>query len=110
VVKNYQARTVPIAVIVSGELADYKAQSNPNGFVFPSVTGTPLRNGNWRHDVFDSTVEALGLKATPWMFRPCDSQAGAAADWSELDNLAVVFTDANNVRWRRVGTQAPERE
>jgi len=68
-VKNHQARTVPIPAIVSGELAEYKSQSNPDGLVFPSVTGTPLRNRNWRRDVFDSAVEALGLKITPHNLR-----------------------------------------
>jgi integrase len=68
-VKSHQARTVPIPAIVSGELADYKAQRKPDGLVFPSVTGTPLRNRNWRRDVFDSAVEALGLKITPHNLR-----------------------------------------
>jgi Phage integrase family len=67
---------------VSGELADYKAQCNPDGLVFPSVTGTPLRNRNWRRDVFDSAVEALGLKITPHNLRdttaPLAIQAGAS--------------------------------
>jgi integrase len=54
---------------VSGELADYKAQCNPDGLVFPSVAGTPLRNRNWRRDVFDSAVEALGLKIAPHNLR-----------------------------------------
>jgi integrase len=68
-VKDHQARTVPIPAIVSGELADYKAQSNADGLVFPSEKGTPLRNRNWRRDVFDSAVEALGLKITPHNLR-----------------------------------------
>ena len=68
-VKNHQARTVPIPAIVSSELADYKAQCDPDGLVFPSVAGTPLRNRNWRRDVFDSAVEALGLKITPHNLR-----------------------------------------
>ena len=68
-VKNHQARTVPIPAIVSGELADYKAQCNPDGFVFPSEKGTPLRNRNWRRDVFDSAVEVLGRRITPHNLR-----------------------------------------
>ena len=31
--------------------------------------GTPLRNRNWRRDVFDSAVAALGLKITPHNLR-----------------------------------------
>jgi integrase len=68
-VKNHQSRTVPIPAIVSEELTDYKTQCNPDGLVFPSVTGTPLRNRNWRRDVFDSAVAALRLKITPHNLR-----------------------------------------
>ena len=68
-VKNHQARSVPVPAIVSGELADYKAQCNLDGLVFPSEASTPLRNRNWRRDVFDSAVEALGLKITPHNLR-----------------------------------------
>jgi integrase len=68
-IKNHQARTVPIPEIVSGDLADYKALQPRGGLVLPSATGTPLRNGNWRRDVFDSAVEALGLRITPHNLR-----------------------------------------
>lgn len=68
-VKNHQARTVPIPEIVSEELANYKTQCNSDGLVFPSVRGTPLRNRNWRRDVFDSAVAMLRLKITPHNLR-----------------------------------------
>lgn len=68
-VKNHQARTVPVPAVVSGELADYQAQCNLDGLVFPSEAGTPLRNRNWRRDVFDSAVKALGLTITPHNLR-----------------------------------------
>jgi integrase len=68
-VKNHQARTVPVPEIVSGELADYKALQPLGELVFPSASGTPLRNRNWRRDVFDSAVEALGLRITPHNLR-----------------------------------------
>ena len=67
---------VPIPEIVSGELADYKALQPQGGLVFPSASGTPLRNRNWRRDVFDSAVEALGLGITPHNLR--DSAASLA--------------------------------
>jgi integrase len=35
----------------------------------PSGTGTPLRDRNWRRDVFGSAVEALGLGITPHNLR-----------------------------------------
>jgi integrase len=68
-VKNHQARTVPVPEIVSGEFADYKALQPLGELVFPSASGTPLRNRNWRRDVFDSAVEALGLGITPHNLR-----------------------------------------
>jgi integrase len=36
---------------------------------------TPLRNRNWRRDVFDSAVEALGLRITPHNLRAAASLA-----------------------------------
>jgi integrase len=68
-VKNHQARTVPVPEIVAGELADYKSRQPQGELVFPSGTGTPLRNRNWRRDVFDSAVEAQGLGITPHNLR-----------------------------------------
>lgn len=68
-VKNHQARTVPVPEIVSDELAGYQAQQHQGELVFPSASGTPLRNRNWRRDVFDSAVQALGLSITPHNLR-----------------------------------------
>ncbi len=60
---------MPVPEIVSGELAAYKALRHGGELVFPSASGTPLRNRNWRRDVFDSAVEALGLNITPHNLR-----------------------------------------
>jgi len=60
---------VPVPEIVSREFADYRALQPQSELVFPSASGTPLRNRNWRRDVFDSAVEALGLKITPHNLR-----------------------------------------
>jgi integrase len=68
-VKNHQARTVPVPEIVSGELGGYKALQQRGELVFPSASGTPLRNRNWRRDVFGPAVEALGLRITPHNLR-----------------------------------------
>jgi integrase len=68
-VKNHQARTVPVPEIVSDELAGYQARQHQSELVFPSASGTPLRNRNWRRDVFDSAVQVLGLKITPHNLR-----------------------------------------
>ena len=86
-VKNHQARTVPIPEIVSAELVDYKALQPEGELVFPSGTGTPLRNRNWRRDVFDSAVEARGLGITPHNLR--DSAASLAIQ-EDASVVAVV--------------------
>jgi integrase len=77
-VKNHQARTVPVPEIVSDELAGYKACQPQGELVFPSASGTPLRNRNWRRDVFDPAVEALSLNITPHNLR--DTATSLAID------------------------------
>lgn len=81
-VKDHQARTVPIPAVVSEELARFGADCRPGGLVFPSVNSTPLRNRNFRRDVFDDAVDALELKITPHNLRDTAAslaiQAGAS--------------------------------
>ncbi len=81
-VKDHQARTVPIPAIVSGELATFGAGHNLSDLVFPSANRTPLRNRNFRRDVFDDAVEHLGLDITPHNLRDTAAslaiQAGAS--------------------------------
>jgi hypothetical protein len=90
---------------------------------FPSVTGTPLRNRNWRRDAFDSAVEALGLKITPHNLRDTaaslaiqegasvvavarllghesGSAMGAWKSGSNPDSLRPGFAAARTRRWR----------
>jgi hypothetical protein len=55
---------VPVPEIVSGELAGYKAFQHWGELVFPSASGTPLRNRNWRRDdVFDPVLGHASLHA-----------------------------------------------
>ncbi|OMC11111.1 integrase [Mycolicibacter heraklionensis] len=68
-VKDHQARTVPIPGVVSDELAMLSASQKSGGLVFPSASNTPLRNRNFRRDVFDAAVDALGLDITPHNLR-----------------------------------------
>lgn len=68
-VKDHQARTVPIPAVVSEELARFRAEYKPNDLVFPSANRTPLRNRNFRRDVFDAAVAGLGLDITPHNLR-----------------------------------------
>lgn len=81
-VKDHQARTVPIPAIVSEELARFRADHKPDELVFPSANRTPLRNRNFRRDVFDDAVDALELDITPHNLRDTAAslaiQAGAS--------------------------------
>lgn len=81
-VKDHQARTVPIPAIVSEELARFGADREPDRLVFPSASSTPLRNRNFRRDVFDDAVAALELNITPHNLRDTAAslaiQAGAS--------------------------------
>lgn len=45
------------------------ASQESDGLVFPSASKTPLRNRNFRRDVFDDAVDALGLDITPHNLR-----------------------------------------
>jgi integrase len=81
-VKDHQARTVPIPRIVSEELAAFGSERQAERLVFPSSRSTPLRNRNFRRDVFDDAVAALGLGITPHNLRDTAAslaiQAGAS--------------------------------
>lgn len=81
-VKDHQARTVPIPSVVVAELVEYGHGKPLDGLVFPSASGTPLRNRNFRRDVFDDAVAALGLAITPHNLRDTAAslaiQAGAS--------------------------------
>lgn len=68
-VKDHQARTVPVPGVVSDELAILSVSQKSDGLVFPSANKTPLRNRNFRRDVFDDAVDALGLDITPHNLR-----------------------------------------
>ncbi|MDV6979048.1 site-specific integrase [Mycobacterium intracellulare] len=81
-VKDHQARTVPIPAIVAEELVELAIDQKLEGLVFPSANGTPLRNRNFRRDVFDEGVNALDLDITPHNLRDTAAslaiQAGAS--------------------------------
>nr|WP_234825470.1 site-specific integrase [Mycolicibacter senuensis] len=81
-VKDHQARTVPIPAVVSEELSKFGADHRQDCLVFPSANETPLRNRNFRRDVFDDAVDALDLNITPHNLRDTAAslaiQAGAS--------------------------------
>ncbi|MGB3230623.1 MAG: site-specific integrase [Mycobacterium sp.] len=81
-VKDHQARSVPVPGTVMEELAGYGSGRRPQELVFPSASSTPLRNRNFRRDVFDDAVAALNLDITPHNLRDTAAslaiQAGAS--------------------------------
>ncbi|MFI9506204.1 tyrosine-type recombinase/integrase [Nocardia sp. NPDC052566] len=81
-VKTHQSRTVPLAAVLVEELAPYVAELGTRDLVFPSQRKTPLRNRNFRRDVFDDAVERLALDITPHNLRDTAAslaiQAGAS--------------------------------
>jgi integrase len=81
-VKDHQARTVPVPAIVLEELVIFGERTRPDQLVFPSASSTPLRNRNFRRDVFDEAVADVGLEITPHNLRDTAAslaiQAGAS--------------------------------
>lgn len=81
-VKDHQARTVPIPAVVAAELVKFSEETDSSALVFPSASGTPLRNRNFRRDSFDPAVSALHLAITPHNLRDTAAslaiQAGAS--------------------------------
>ncbi len=66
-VKDHQVRTIPS--VVSEELATFRADRKQSELVFLSGNRTPLRNRNFRRDVFDDAVVRLGFDITPYNLR-----------------------------------------
>jgi integrase len=68
--KNHQARSVPIPVFLADQLAEVISGSSPDALVFTTWRGRPLRNLNFRRDVFDKAAEDAGLSGlTPHELR-----------------------------------------
>jgi integrase len=59
--KNHQARSVPIPRFVAELLAEVVAGKASDDLVFTTWRGKPLRNLNFRRDVFDKAAEDAGL-------------------------------------------------
>jgi integrase len=68
--KNHQARSVPIPGFLVDELAKVIAYKAVDDHVFTTSRGKPLRNLNFRRDVFDRAAEDAGLEGlTPHELR-----------------------------------------
>ena len=90
---------------------DLLVETNQGGLVFPSASGTPLRNRNWRRDVFDSAVEAPGLRITPHNLH--DTAASLAiqdecGDVLELLGRGVPVDRASEAGDERVGAESSQ--
>jgi integrase len=68
--KNHQARSVPIPGLVADLLAEGVAGKAADDLVFTTWRGKPLRNLNFRRDVFDRAAGDAGLSGlTPHELR-----------------------------------------
>ena len=59
--KNHQVRSVPMPGFLVGQLAQVVDGSPPDALVFTTWRGKPLRNLNFRRDVFDKAADDAGL-------------------------------------------------
>jgi integrase len=68
--KNHQARSVPVPGFLVDMLAEVTVGGAPADLVFTTWRGKPLRNLNFRRDVFDKAVDDAGLSGlTPHELR-----------------------------------------
>jgi integrase len=59
--KTHQARSVPVPRFLADVLTEVVAGRAPGDLVFTTLKGKPLRNLNWRRDVFDPAAADVGL-------------------------------------------------
>jgi integrase len=59
--KNHQVRSVPIPGFLVDMLAEVVHDASPDDLVFTTWRGKPLRNLNFRRDVFDRAADDAGL-------------------------------------------------
>ena len=78
--KTHQRRSVPLARSLVEPMTRQLAGKGPDDLVFTSPTGGVLRNGNFRHRVFDSAAESVGLSGvTPHDLRHTAASLAIAA-------------------------------
>ena len=59
--KTHRVRVIPFPAALDGDLAAAVAGKQPADRVFTSPRGGPLRNGNFRRNVFDPAATRAGL-------------------------------------------------
>jgi integrase len=68
--KSHAARSVPMPRSLMSLFPDILAGKGPDDLVFTTWRGKPLRNLNWRRDVFDPAARDAGLEGlTPHELR-----------------------------------------
>ena len=87
--KNHQTRSVPIPRFLVAELTELVAGKRPDEFVFTTPSGAMLRISNFRHNVFEPAVRAVGLPhITPHALRHTAASLAIASG----ANVKVVQT------------------
>ncbi len=59
--KSHRARSVPVPRFLLAELRSHIDGRRSDDPLFTTAAGTPLRNSNFRHHVFDPAVKRAGL-------------------------------------------------
>jgi integrase len=78
--KNHQTRSVPLPGFLADLLAEVVAGKAPGDLVFTTWRGKPLRNLNFRRDVFDRAAADVGLAGlTPHELRHTAASLAVAA-------------------------------
>jgi integrase len=135
--KSHATRSVPIPSFLVDLLAEVMHDLPPDALVFTTWRGKPLRNLNWRRDVFDRAAEDVGLAGlTPHELRhtaaslavsaganvkAVQKMLGHASAAMTLDVYAGLFDDdldgvaerldrAHPVEWYPSGTREPRGE
>lgn len=106
-VKDHQARTVPVPQTVLQPLVSYSKKKKPDDLLFPSKTGTPLRNKNWRRDAFNPAVKAQGLDITPHNLRDTAASLAIGAGASVLAVARMLGHEDASVTMRHYAKLFP---
>jgi integrase len=78
--KSHRARSVPVPRFLLAELRSHVDGGRSDDLLFTTAAGTPLRNSNFRHHVFDPAVKRAGLHPlTPHDLRDTAASLAVAA-------------------------------